>query len=239
MSTATLPALRACRPAWRKGRIVGQKRPPQPTQVWAIRVRLEIAHRARELALFNLAVDSKLRGCDLVRLKVADAYAAGPVKHRAAIVQSKTSKPVRFEITEGTRKAIETWLAPPAHGWVGASLVGTVPRTSTHFGEAVCSPCPGLGGLHRSRAARLRHPFHVSHQGRADLSEDRHSWSSAAFVWSHENGKHCALPRRRTGGCGRDRGVGRNLADKGRSAVAGPEPAFRHNVENNGPRVQL
>ncbi len=74
MSTANLPAIRACRPAWNKGRIVGQKRPLQPKHVWAIRVRLEIAHRTRELALFNLAIDSKLRGCDLVRLKVADVY---------------------------------------------------------------------------------------------------------------------------------------------------------------------
>ena len=85
MSTTNLPAIRACRPAWNKGRIVGQKRPLQLKPVWAIRVRLEIAERLRELALFNLAIDSKLRGCDLVRLKVADVYAAGQVKHRALI----------------------------------------------------------------------------------------------------------------------------------------------------------
>ena len=92
MPTANLPAIRACRPAWNKGRIVGQKRPLQPKHVWAIRVRLEIAGYTRELALFNLAIDSKLRGCDLVRLKVADVYAAGQVKHRASIVQSKTRR---------------------------------------------------------------------------------------------------------------------------------------------------
>ena len=85
---------------------------------------MEIAHRTRELALFNLAIDSKLRGCDLVRLKVADLYAAGQVRHRAAIVQSKTSRPVSFEITEGTRKAIESWLESPLmigseHLWPG------------------------------------------------------------------------------------------------------------------------
>lgn len=70
--------------------------------VWAIRVRLEIAENHRDLALFNLAIDSKLRGCDLVRLKVADIYASGQVKVRASIIQSKTQRPVRFEITEGT-----------------------------------------------------------------------------------------------------------------------------------------
>lgn len=102
MQTANLPAIRACRPTWNKGRIVGQKRPLEPQHVWAIRVRLEIAQQTRELALFNLAIDSKLRGGDLVKLKVADVYAAGQVKRRASIVQSKTRRSVSFEITEGT-----------------------------------------------------------------------------------------------------------------------------------------
>ena len=106
MPATNLPAIRACRPAWNKGRIVGQKRPLEPKHVWAIRIRLEIAERTRELALFNLAIDSKLRGCDLVRLEVADVYAAGQVKQRTAIVQSKTRRPVGFEITGGTRKAL-------------------------------------------------------------------------------------------------------------------------------------
>lgn len=113
MSIANLPAIRACRPAWNKGRIVGQKRPLLPKHAWAIRVRLEIAENIRDLALFNLAIDSKLRGCDLVRLKVADIYAAGHVRDRTSIVQSKTQKPVRFEITEGTRRSLTTWLDDP------------------------------------------------------------------------------------------------------------------------------
>ena len=69
MSTNFLPALRPARVAWNKGRIVGQKRPLQPKHVWSIRVRLEMADNPRDLALFNMAIDSKLRGCDLVRLK--------------------------------------------------------------------------------------------------------------------------------------------------------------------------
>jgi len=113
MQTPNLPAIRALRPAWNKGRIVGQKRPLMPKHVWAIRVRLEIAENLRDLALFNLAIDSKLRGCDLVKLKVADVYAAGQIKERAAIVQSKTQKPVRFEITEGTRKSLLRWMEEP------------------------------------------------------------------------------------------------------------------------------
>ena len=96
MQLQNLPAIRACRPASNKGRIVGQKRPLLPKHVWAIRVRLEIAGNHRDLALFNLAIDSKLRGCDLVCLKVADVFAAGQVKKRASITQSKIKNAVQF-----------------------------------------------------------------------------------------------------------------------------------------------
>lgn len=113
MQTPNLPAIRARRPAWNKGRIVGQKRPLLPKHVWAIRVRLEIAENHRDLTLFNLAIDSKLRGCDLVKLKVADVFAAGQDKERASIIQSKTQKLVRFEITEGTRKSLLRWMNEP------------------------------------------------------------------------------------------------------------------------------
>lgn len=90
MSIETLPALRPTRAPWNKGRIIGQKRPLLPKHVWSIRVRLETADNKRDLALFSMAVDSKLRGCDLVCLKVNDVYAAGRVKERASVTQSKT-----------------------------------------------------------------------------------------------------------------------------------------------------
>lgn len=110
MQITNLPAIRPQRPTWNKGRVVGQKRPLLPKHVWAIRVRLEIAENRRDLAIFNTAIDSKLRGCDLVRLKVADVYAASQVKERASILQSKTQKPVCFELMEGTRKFLQDWL---------------------------------------------------------------------------------------------------------------------------------
>ncbi len=113
MHTSNLPAVRPKRLAWNKGRLVGQKRPLLPKHVWAIRVRLEIAEKTRDLALFNMAIDSKLRGCDLVKLKVADVYAAGQMKDRASVMQSKTQKPVRFEISEGTKKSVNSWLTDP------------------------------------------------------------------------------------------------------------------------------
>ena len=99
--------------AWNHGRVIGQKRPLLPKHVWAIRVRLELADALRDLALFNTAVDSKLRGCDLVCLKVSDVYSTGAVKERTSILQSKTKTPVRFEITEGTRKSLVDWISCP------------------------------------------------------------------------------------------------------------------------------
>src|SRR5579864_8146980 len=95
---------------WNKGRLTGQKRPLKPKDVWAIRVRLQLQHRAGDLALFNLAIDSKLRGCDLVRLQIDDVLAGGRVRDRATVIQKKTGRPVQFEITEQTRTAIGDWL---------------------------------------------------------------------------------------------------------------------------------
>ncbi len=96
--------------AWNKGCLVGQKRPLRPKEVWAIRVRLQIENRKRDLALFNLAIDSKLRGCDLVSLQVDDIATGGHVRDRATIIQHKTGRPVQFEIMEQTRVSLQEWL---------------------------------------------------------------------------------------------------------------------------------
>jgi integrase len=96
--------------AWNHGRIVGQKPPLKIKEVWAIRVRLQLAERSRDLALFNLAIDSKLRGCDVVKVGVEDVLLSGTLRSRASVVQQKTGKPVTFEITEQTRSAIQGWL---------------------------------------------------------------------------------------------------------------------------------
>jgi integrase len=78
--------------------------------VWAIRVRLQIAYRLRDLALFDIALDSKLRGCDVVSLRLADIVAAGAVRTRAIVIQQKTGRPVQFEITEQTRRSLANWI---------------------------------------------------------------------------------------------------------------------------------
>ncbi len=98
------------RTPWNKGRLVGQKRPLRPKEVWAIRVRLQMKRRKRDLALFNLAIDSKLRGCDLVGLRVDDIAAGGRVRDRATIIQHKTGRPVQFEIMDQTRASLQEWL---------------------------------------------------------------------------------------------------------------------------------
>ena len=124
MSSPNLPMIIPSKHAWNHGRITGQKRPLLPKHVWAIRVRLELAGAVRDLALFNLAVDSKLRGCDLVRLNVTDVYTVGSVKERTSILQCKTKSPARFEITDGTRDSLAAWISHPLmtgheHLWPG------------------------------------------------------------------------------------------------------------------------
>ena len=119
------------RDPWNKGRLIGQKRPLKPKDVWSIRVRLQVERRARNLALFNLAIDSKLRGCDLVRLQVYDVSVGGRVRDRATIVQKKTGRPVQFEITEQTRAAIQAWLADFEAGAPGTSFPAGSERSRT------------------------------------------------------------------------------------------------------------
>ena len=95
---------------WNKDKLIGQKPPLKLKQIWAIRIRLQISNNLRELALFNLAIDSKLRSCDLVQLKVLDVALGSRVSSRAKIIKKKTQTPVQFEITEQTREALERWI---------------------------------------------------------------------------------------------------------------------------------
>ena len=91
---------------WNKGKLIGQKAPLKLKEIWAIRIRLQLARRARDLALFNLAIDSKLRGCDLVGLRVCDVGQGARVASRAIVMQRKTHRPVQFELNEQTREAV-------------------------------------------------------------------------------------------------------------------------------------
>ncbi|ESZ86429.1 MAG: integrase [Blastomonas sp. CACIA14H2] len=98
------------RVAWNAGKNVGAKRPLTQKQIWAIRFLLDREERLRDRALFDLAIDSKLRGCDLVKLRIADLVAGTDVRTRALVIQQKTGRPVQFEITADARGSLATWL---------------------------------------------------------------------------------------------------------------------------------
>src|SRR3954453_13864387 len=115
-------------------RIVGAKLPLRPMHVWTIRVRLQIERRVRDLALFDIALDSKLRGCDVVALRLPDIVAAGSLKQRAKIIQQKTGRPVQFEITPQTRRSLTDWLnrrCGDLDGWLFPSRMHPVAHLST------------------------------------------------------------------------------------------------------------
>lgn len=110
MSKQQLPEIVAHGLAWNAGCLIGPKRALKPQQVWAIRFHLEHEGRTRDRALFDIAIDSKLRGCDVVRLRIADVVAGGLVRHRSIVVQQKTGRPVAFEIAEAARSSLLAWL---------------------------------------------------------------------------------------------------------------------------------
>lgn len=103
------PAIHDRRP-WNAGTKVGPKRPLKPRDIWAIRFYLDEHKRLRDRALFDLAIDSKLRGCDLVKIRIGDLMSAGSFRDRATVIQQKTDRPVQFEIMTETRKSLKTWL---------------------------------------------------------------------------------------------------------------------------------
>lgn len=109
MSDQEIPNAAERRP-WNKGKLTGAKPPLRPRHVWSIRSKLQLEGRTRDLAMFNLAIDSKLRGCDVVALRVEDVAPSGYTADRATIRQKKTGQPFRFELTEQTRQALDDYL---------------------------------------------------------------------------------------------------------------------------------
>ena len=109
---------------WNKGKLGGQKPPLKPKDFWAIRIYPQNAHAVRDLAMFNLATDSKLRGCDLISLRVRDIAHGNQVLSRAMVIQSKTQRPVQFELTEPTRAAVSAWLGGQQYS-VGCACIVT------------------------------------------------------------------------------------------------------------------
>ena len=183
MDTATKAGERAI--PWNKGKLLGQKPPLKLKEIWAIRIRLQLDHRTRDLALFNLAVDSKLRGCDLVALRVHDVQGIR-MASRAIVMQKKTQRPVQIEITEQTRDAVAAWIAA-AHPKTGAIFVSE-PRVSVtaSFDSAVFADCWAVGQFDRFGRSGIRHAFAATYESYDDLSADPKSQSRSVAARAHE-----------------------------------------------------
>ena len=147
----------ARRVPWNKGRLIGQRPPLKQKEVWAIRIRLQLAHEVRDLALFNLAIDSKLRGCDLVKLRVCDVMQGARVSARAMVMQQKTHRPVQFEITDqGRGRELDhprtlacrrLFISKPNH------------QVTPPLDTAIRKNRESLGGIHWIRSSKLWNPF--------------------------------------------------------------------------------
>ncbi len=145
---AILPTPTPKRAPWNKGKLIGAKPPLRQKHVWAIRTMLQAERSKRELAMFNLAIDSKLRGCDVVAIRVDDVAPNGYAIDRATVRQRKTGRPVRFELTEQTRQAVDDYLKI-SHKKAGEFLF-TSPKsgrsmTPRQYGRLVSDWLIGIG----------------------------------------------------------------------------------------------
>lgn len=186
------------RRAWNTGRIIGPKPPLKPRHIWAIRTRLQHERRVRDLAMFNLAIDSKLRGCDLVRLRVGDVVLGGTVRLRTSIIQQKTGRPVPFELTDPAREALTAWLRkrPSDKGeWLFPSRSRSGDHVTRQYGRlldgwvALVGLDPALYGTHSLRRTKVA----LIDKGTGNLR------ACQLLAWALQAGKHCPLPRHRSG----------------------------------------
>ena len=162
-SNSLVPLPTTHRP-WNKGKLVGPKPPLRSKHVWSIRTKLQLEMRNRDIALFNLAIDSKLRGCDVVAIRVEDIAPNGYAVDRATVRQKKTGHPVRFELTEQTRQALDDYMKVEARqrgqylfsGRKGASRNLTTRQYARLVSDwvACCGLDPSLFGTHSLRRTK-------------------------------------------------------------------------------------
>ena len=177
---------------WNKGRLIGPKPPLKLREIWAIRIRLQLAQRARDLALFNLAIDSKLRGCDIVKLRVRDVAHGGKSVPRATVMQQKTGQPVKFELTDQTREAMEAWIAKaqlsPGQFLFPSRLTGSPHISTRQYGRIVKSWIARIG-LDPGEYA-IRHPLAAAHKSDPDLQADEESPSHTVAAGAYKAREH-------------------------------------------------
>ena len=178
---------------WNKGKLAGAKPPLRPKHVWSIRIKLQMADRKRDLALFNLAIDSKLRGCDIVALKVEDIAPHGYAIERATVRQKKTSRPVRFEITEQTRQAVDDYLSVANRKRGEFPFCRAASVRSGPLDPTICASRRRLDKRHRARPVPVRYTFAASDQGHLNLSPYRQSAGCSVAAWPYEDREHGSL----------------------------------------------
>jgi integrase len=174
---------------WNKGKLTGAKPPLRPKHVWSIRTKLQIEGRARDLAMFNLAIDSKLRGCDVVAIKVEDIAASGYTADRATVRQKKTGQPVRFELSEQTRQAVDDYLK------------AVNKRPGEFLFTSRCAPRFRVDWQHWIGPKTIRNAFAPTHEGNLDLPAHWQSQGRPASAWPHQDRKHSQISRHRSGRC--------------------------------------
>ena len=178
---------RHCEP-WNKGKLVGQKAPLRLKQIWATRIRLQLAERVRELALFNLAVDSKLRSCDLVKLRVSDVT-------RGDRVTTRVSRAVR---DHGADSGVRRGVDQPCKAATGRlSISQSLAILPSSFHASVRSHRARMGQTDRTESGSLWHPHATPYQSGPDLSKDEESQGRAVVARALEARKHSAVPGHR------------------------------------------
>jgi len=186
------------RTPWNKGKLIGAKPPLRPKHVWSIRTRLMIEGRTRDLAMFNLAIDSKLRGCDVVALKVEDVAPNGYAVDRATVRQKKTGRPVKFELTDQTRQAVDDYLKA-AHKKSGEFLfTGRRGMGQCITTRQICTTHLRVGRQHWTGPEAFRHPFAPADKGDADLPAHRQFAGRAASARPHQDREHRQISRNRS-----------------------------------------
>jgi integrase len=171
------------RTPWNKAKLIGAKPPLRPKHVWAIRTRLMIEGRTRDLAMFNLAIDSKLRGCDVLGIKVDDIAPHGYTVDRATVRQRKTGRPVKFELTEQTRQAVDDYLRDASKK---SGEIHEQSQDRSMPGDApICTAGLRMDRQHRAGCQAVRHPFVAADESDVDLSTYRQPAGCPALARPH------------------------------------------------------
>jgi integrase len=184
---------------WNKGKLTGAKPPLRPKHVWSIRTKLQIEGRARDLAMFNLAIDSKLRGCDVVAIRVEDVASGGYTEDRATVRQKKTGRPVRFELSEQTRQAVDDYLKVsgkrPGEFLFTGRRAPDRSMTTRQYARLVSEWIGSVG----AGPETVWYPLTATHESDPDLSTDRQSQGCPALARTYQDRKHSPVSWHRSG----------------------------------------